>query len=94
MNRYRRYINTKRATSKQRGIPFSLTLSDLYVLLYMARIGISDVGKRNGQYVLSRFDDEGAYERGNVRFQPCEENSREAMMGNTYGIGNRGRSKK
>jgi len=85
MNKHKRYLNTKRATSKQRGIPFSLTLSDLYMLLYMARITINDVGKKNGQYVLSRLGDIGGYDKGNVWFIPCEQNTRDALTGNSYG---------
>ena len=85
INPYKRYLSTKRATSKGRGIPFDLTMIDLRWLLYMANIDIADVGKSSGKYVLSRLGDQGGYTRGNVRFIPCEENSREAMTGNRYG---------
>jgi len=74
MNRIRRYYNTKKATSKQRGIPFELELRDLHWLLHMARIDISQVGKRKGQYLLSRLGDTGPYAIGNCRFVTAEQN--------------------
>jgi len=79
-NPVRRYWQNKKWSGRE---PFHLTLSDVYVLLYMAGITINDVG-RSG-YHLARFGDSGPYERGNCRFIPVAENIAERKHGKTFG---------
>ena len=79
-NLVRRYWQNKKWNDKK----MRLTLSDVYVLLYMARIGPEDIG-RDG-YHLARFRDKGDYVRGNCRFVHCSVN-----IGERYTKGCKGR---
>ena len=73
----KKYHTQKRGHARHSGIPFDLTVSDVYVLLHMARIHITDVGKKSDSYALARFNDEGGYTRGNCRFITQRENAQE-----------------
>ena len=84
MHKVKRYYNTKKATAKQQSIEFTLTLSDIYLLLYMAGITIGQIGKKSENYCLARLGDSGAYERGNCRFITVAENNAEKTPASGY----------
>lgn len=46
-------------------------------------------GRRSGEYVMARFGDRGPYSSKNVKIILHVENTREAHIGNKYGIGNK-----
>jgi hypothetical protein len=72
-----RYYNTKKATAKQQGIPFELSLSQMHLLLFSAGIGVKQIGKSSSDYCLARLGDTGPYALGNCRFITVAENLRE-----------------
>jgi hypothetical protein len=59
-----------------RDIPFLLTFEEWWDL-WQASGKWDKRGTRRDQYVMARFGDRGAYERGNVRICPCGENTDE-----------------
>ena len=63
-------------SAKQRGIPFLLTFED-WCGIWFASGHWEERGRRRGQYVMARFMDRGAYERGNVRICSVGENTEE-----------------
>ncbi len=69
-----------KSKAKSRGIEFNLTYEEWYDIWYKSGKW-EQRGARKGQYVMSRYNDTGAYEMGNVFIQPHEENRREAMLG-------------
>ena len=75
---HKKYLRQKRKYAYKKGIECSLTLSDLHVLLHMARITIKDIGRGNEDYCLGRIGDIGNYERGNCRFITNKQNRDEA----------------
>ena len=74
------YCYRKEHKSKQRGVGWYLTESDVHLLLYMAGINISQVGNKAGEYCLGRLGDTGDYVPGNCRFITKEQNAREQDM--------------
>jgi hypothetical protein len=61
----------------------NLTPPDIKEMLDEAGITIWDVGQRLGQYQLSRYFDQGNYDRGNCRFILKEKN---LMERHTHGM--------
>lgn len=69
-----------KSKAKQRGIMFNLTYEEWWDIWQQS--GKWELrGPNKGQYVMSRYNDVGPYEIGNVFIQPSEENRREAMLG-------------
>ena len=66
--------------AKARGIPFLLTFED-WCGIWFASGKWEQRGRRRGQYVMARFMDRGAYERGNVRICLVGENTDEMRQG-------------
>lgn len=71
---YRRFCAQK-GSSKQRGIPFRLTF-DEWLEIWSESGHLKD----RGLYCMSRKNDEGAYEVGNVFIQTIANNSRDASI--------------
>ncbi len=69
-----------KSKAKQRGIAFNLTYEQWWDIWQQSGKW-EQRGARKGCYVMSRYNDVGAYEIGNVFIQPHEENRREAMLG-------------
>lgn len=64
----------QRANAKKRGVEFSLTFLEWWELFkpfYLNR------GRAKDKYVMSRYGDAGAYEKGNVFIQTLSENTKE-----------------
>lgn len=66
--------------AKHRGIEFNLTFDEWWEIWQQSGKW-EQRGCRKGCYVMSRYNDMGAYEIGNVFIQTHEENRREAMLG-------------
>lgn len=68
MNKIRRAFTDQRKRAAQRGIPFNFEFED-WLRWWEEQLGANWFKKRGckqGQYVMARKWDEGAYERGNV----------------------------
>lgn len=73
-----RRFESHRNAAKSRCIPFCLTFGQwLAIWENSGKAHLS--GKGKGRYCMSRINDAGGYEVGNVHIQPCVENSREAV---------------
>lgn len=64
--------------SDSRGIDFRLTFI-AWLSIWQASGKLDQRGRGKGKYVMSRINDAGAYELGNVHIQLATENSREAV---------------
>ncbi len=69
-----------KSKAKQRGIEFNLTYEEWWHI-WQKSGKWEQRGPNKGQYVMSRYNDIGPYEIGNVFIQPSVENRREAMLG-------------
>lgn len=69
-----------KSKAKSRGIEFNLTYDEWWDI-WQKSGKWEERGARKGQYVMSRYNDMGAYRVGNVFIQPHEDNRREAMLG-------------
>jgi hypothetical protein len=74
-----RYRNQK-AAAKKRGIPFLLTFEE-WRDIWDTSGKLEQRGRRRGQYVMARFNDQGAYEVGNVRICTAGDNVAEGLAG-------------
>lgn len=75
-NEYKKYTDQK-SKAKCRGIEFKLTFEEWWDIWQQS--GKWDQrGIRKGQYVMSRYKDQGAYEIGNVHIQTVGDNNKEA----------------
>lgn len=69
----------QKSKAKHRGIDFLLTFDQWWSIWEQS--GKWDFrGARKGQYVMSRKNDTGAYEVGNVFIQLCEDNHKQVML--------------
>lgn len=68
----------QRNNARSRAIPFLLSFSQWYAI-WQASGKLDLCGRGKGKFCMSRLNDAGAYELGNVHVQPCVENSREAV---------------
>ena len=71
---------SQKGKAKHRGIEFNLTYEEWWDI-WQKSGKWAQRGARKGCYVMSRYNDTGAYEVGNVFIQTHEENRREAMLG-------------
>lgn len=78
MNLNTKYLS-KKATSKQRGIGFNLTFDEWFEI--WDKSGYLD---QYGLYVMSRYEDKGHYEKGNVFIQSRKNNSLDACSGSFF----------
>ena len=75
----KRRFQLHRANSKRRGIGFNLTFEEWWDIWQSS--GFWHLrGNRKGQYVMSRYQDQGDYEVGNVFIQLFENNLREVSV--------------
>lgn len=94
-NRYSEHKDNAR----RRGIPFTLTF-DEWLKMWVESGHYYERGFKNGQYVMSRFEDKGPYTIGNISIILAEENRRaikhseeekqrrrKVMIGNKYALG-------
>ncbi|MEJ7929864.1 hypothetical protein WG922_07760 [Ramlibacter sp. AN1015] len=72
------YGDHKRS-AKRKGNAFLLTPAE-WEWLWLSSGHWHERGKRRGQYVMSRRGDQGAYEVGNVFFQPTEDNAAQGQI--------------
>jgi len=75
----KRYQEQKDA-SKQRGIEFNLTFDEWWYV-WETSGKYEQRGCRSGQYVMSRYNDTGAYDVSNVFIQTCGGNNSDAHKG-------------
>lgn len=72
-NREKSAYQSQKNKATSRGVPFLLTFDEWWAI--WDESGKWDQrGCRRGQYVMARFGDAGAYERGNVRICTAAEN--------------------
>ena len=69
--------------ARRRGIPFLLPFEEWWDIWHSSGKW-PERGCRKGQYVMARFGDRGAYERGNVRICPVRENMAERNKNHPY----------
>lgn len=69
-----------KSKAKARGIEFNLTYEEWWDI-WQKSGKWNERGAVKGKYVMSRYNDIGAYEIGNVFIQSFEDNRREAMLG-------------
>lgn len=74
VHKYERQVQNSRA----RGIPFHLTFAQ-WLAIWQTSGKLRLCGRGKGRYCLSRLEDSGAYELGNVHVQLCTDNSRDAV---------------
>jgi hypothetical protein len=72
----KRRFQKQRINSKRRGIPFYLTFPQ-WLRIWVRSGHLHESGKHCGQYCMARRGDKGAYEVGNVKIIPVEQNHRE-----------------
>jgi hypothetical protein len=72
--------NVQKACAKRRNIPFNLTFDEWYKI-WLDSGHFSERGCKKGQYVMSRYNDLGAYEIGNVFIQTNTNNVSQAQSG-------------
>lgn len=77
---------TQKAHARRRRIPFLLTFEEWWDIWQQSGHW-EERGRKMGQYVMSRPNDKGAYEIGNVRIITTEQNLREANTGNQHRLG-------
>jgi len=68
----------QRNNARSRAIQFHLTFLQWHAI-WQASGKLELCGRGKGKFCMSRLNDAGAYELGNVHVQPCVENSREAV---------------
>lgn len=78
----RKRFNGKRASSKQRGIPFLFTF-DEWLAWWLATGRYDEYGHR---WVMARIGDRGAYEPGNVVCKAGAQNALEASIRDCVGV--------
>lgn len=71
-------FTSQRNGAKNRGIPWSLTFAQWYAI-WQTSGKMHLRGRGKGTYCMSRLEDSGGYELGNVHVQLTVENSREAV---------------
>jgi lambda repressor-like predicted transcriptional regulator len=67
----------QRNNSSARGIAFRLSFAE-WLCIWKASGKLAQCGRGKGSYCMSRLNDAGGYELGNVHIQLCTENSSEA----------------
>ena len=70
----------QKGKAKHRGIEFNLTYEEWWDIWEKSGKW-EERGVNKGQYAMSRYGDQGAYEIGNVFIQPIGENTRQAHIG-------------
>jgi hypothetical protein len=68
--------NRQRHRAKQRGVDFKLSFED-WMNIWLESGHWNQRGKGKGKYNMSRIDDAGSYEVGNVFIQSHEHNARD-----------------
>ena len=85
--RFWQAFKTHRSNARARNIKFEFTY-DEWLKIWLASGHLHERGTRSGQYVMARIGDKGPYAADNVKIITHIENSREANLGNQYGLGN------
>jgi len=67
----------QRSAAKIRGIPFLLTFNEWYSI-WLDSGYFEQRGRNKHQYVMSRLNDKGAYQAGNVKIQLHSDNTKES----------------
>ena len=75
-----------RYNAKKRGVAFLLTKTQWWDI-WQKSGHWEQRGHKQGQYVMSRYGDQGPYEENNVFIQLHENNIKQAMIGNMHSIG-------
>lgn len=75
------YHNHK-GSAKERGIPFELSYAQ-WLEIWTQSGHLAERGRQKGQYVMSRFNDEGPYSPGDVEVKTCNENCAEGKAGHS-----------
>ena len=76
----KRKYHAHKGVAKQRGIPFKLTYEE-WITLWINSGHWEDRGAGKGKYCMSRVNDIGPYEIGNVFIQLFEQNFSDAIKG-------------
>jgi len=81
LRKLRRAYHGQKILAKQRDIPFLLTFEE-WLGIWIKSGHLAERGRKRGQYVMSRFADEGCYKVGNVRIQKGEDDLQEGHKTN------------
>jgi hypothetical protein len=74
-------FKTQREGAKRRGIPWRLAYWE-WLQIWQDSGNLADRGSHKGQWVMARYEDQGAYEAGNVVIVRSETNSADANRRN------------
>lgn len=77
--RFQKYNTKSRTDVEGKQILFNLTFEQ-WLGIWQESGHLHERGNKKGQYCMSRFNDLGHYEVGNVHIQPNAENSRERQL--------------
>ena len=72
-------FSTHKAGAKSRNIPFNFTFDEWYSFWLQSGYW-HNRGNKKGQYVMSRYNDVGPYEIGNVFIQTAEDNHSQVLI--------------
>lgn len=73
----------QKAQAKHRKVDFNLTFEEWWDIWQQSGKW-DERGRKRGQYVMSRCNDSGAYEVGNVFIQTCGDNARDAAPNRVF----------
>ena len=76
----KRQFGTQKWCAGRRGIEWNMSLND-WINIWEKSGHYDNRGPRKGQYVMSRYGDQGPYESSNVYINTCEGNHSEATKG-------------
>jgi hypothetical protein len=78
LNKSKQQYHNHKARAKRKGIPFELTF-DQWLKIWLDSGHYYEKGTKRGQYVMSRYKDQGGYTINNVHIQTVGDNTREAF---------------
>ena len=81
MKKTKQQYHNHKARAKRKGIPFELTFEQWYQI-WLDSGHYFEKGTKQGQFVMSRFQDKGGYTINNVFIQTVGDNTREAFLYN------------
>lgn len=81
INKSKQQYHNHKARAKRKGIPFELTFEQWYKI-WLDSGHYHEKGTKHGQYVMSRYHDQGGYTIDNVYIQTVGDNTKEAFLHN------------
>lgn len=81
INKSKEQYNNHKARAKRKGVPFELSF-DEWMKIWTDSGHYHEKGTKRGQYVMSRYKDQGGYTIDNVYIQTVGANTKEAFTTN------------